>query len=316
MTPALLRGSSPASSDELGRSGYTRADHVRATHVLLNEGTDAANPAGQLLLDRVATEGSVSIGDLVDLLRHTYDVDVDTAEQDVAALVAAAQDAALVSFSSSAPRRLRYGLLKPARELPWTLWGGPAALTGGPRRQLQPPTLGNLAWWSLLTHLWRSLLVTAGVAALGLGSGALGLTAGSAAFVVQFLLVCLLVMTLSAVAHEGAHLMVARRVGAHRISLFVGGLRLGVTRTHVGNARDLAISVAGPAAGLIVVALLWLGLGWVFGGPLASVSPTAQASARGALAVSAVMNIACVIPPSSDGRAAWSAVRELVRRPA
>lgn len=308
--PAAWPG--PSRDEELGTSGYARADEVRPTPALTSaQIATVANPSAQLLLRHVVEQGPTTLGELADLLTATYGLPRARAEEDAADLVAQGQRAALLSFTSTPARTLRLAMPRTVRQLPWAAWGGRAALTTAPRRRLHPPTVGHLAWSGLLTHVWRSLLIVLAVVVLGLGAGALHLGLGAARFGLQFFLVCLVVTTLCALAHEGGHLVSARRAGARRVALFGGGLRLGITRSRLGPPRELAISVAGPVAGLTAVAVLWVIAEAAFSGPWTVPTPAAQAGARGALVVAALLNVACLVPPSPDARTALAAMRAM-----
>lgn len=262
------------------------------------------NESAELLLNAIARSGKIELAELASLLSSTYGLDDEQAFNDVATFVHRAQVAGAVSMHSSWLRRMRHSLVYPVVDLLMF----PARLgypQRGARREYRPPTAGATVRIALATQWAFALALAVPFAAV---LALLFQPAPLSHFLVGFGAAYVLAMTVTGVLHECAHFAIARAVGVPVLAVYRERSTVGMRRARGRPLQELAITAAGPVVAIAVLAglLVWVvATSW---DPRLSV--VIQSTILGLLAAS-TFHLACLLPPSTDGRALVTAVKGL-----
>ena len=292
--------------EETPGMSYERDDVVALASTAGPRAWEGLNDSAALLVQAIERSGEVDLGTLSDVLTSTYGLDPDHAFNEVATFVHRAQVVGALSMRSSWVRQVRYSFLLPVVDLvlfPMRL-GFPER---GARREYRMPRASSTAHVALTTQGALALV-------LGIPFAAVLWLILQPPYLGEFLLafggVYVLTMMVTGLIHELAHFAVARVVGKPVVAVFRERFTVGLKRDVGRPAQELAITIAGPVAALVVLIglLLWLATGsWDAG-----VGVMVQSAILGVLAALS-FHLGCLLPPSADGQALVAAAKGLRR---
>lgn len=253
-----------------------------------------------MLLDVVTTYPRVSLSALADQLTDNYDVSYEQALTDVATFVAAGQRAGLLSYHPSTSSSLRLPWLMLQRVLLFPIF-----------RTIHPPSVRRQYFAfsvprTVVLTLWAQIRVgiflVLPVVSLIISSAEMPaeLFALAVAAIVSFVLAVVVL----GVAHELAHVLATHIFDIEVSAVYAQGLRVGLHRARSTPVKDLIISVAGPLAALLLCIIITIVVVSIDGTDLSSIGRPALVGVW----LAGSLQLACLVPPSADGRAIARAV--------
>ncbi|MGJ9411413.1 PqqD family protein [Aeromicrobium sp. CF4.19] len=262
------------------------------------------NACGRFVLDVVSSQGQVTLGRLADMLSTTYGIDEERAFGDVGRFVHQAQVAGVLSMRSSWRQQVQHSLVRPFLDLAMF----PVRLNypaRGARRRHLVPSVAVTARAALESQVALGVVLLvpfAAVIAIALAPP------DPLLFVAAFGGVFLLTMAVTGVVHELAHHVVAGACGLRLDIVYRERFTVGLRRERGSSAQEALITVIGPVAALalVITALLTLGAGSWDG----QAGFVVRCAVLGLLAAGS-LHLACLVPPSADGRALVRAVKDL-----
>jgi len=290
-------------------ASFTLAPGVRARadHLVDDAGTAyPLNDTGSLLCQLAAHDTDVDV--LVAATSATFDIPADQAHDEVSRFVSGLAGRGLLSVHQSFLRE-SLSILRHARQLTLASTVDRSLIRRGsrfPARRYRP-SVGSIIRGCVEAHqgaLWWGLVAAAAVAALQVQIDTLNLAlASTLAQLVLIILVYVMLIPITALAHELGHYAVARRLGVRCSSVFVRRGVVGIAYERASRRHTLAVTLAGPLSGLLVVAVC-AGLWWL-AGPTVWVAlgmDQLSLSFMAALGAIALMQAASLTPMSHDGR--------------
>lgn len=284
------------------RTQYSAKDILVAAPSSVENSGRTGNEAAQLLLRTVRERGAMSIAELAHLLRVTYGISKEEAWEGAVEFASGAQLAGVISMKTSLTTNVVHGVGTPLVDVllyPVRLYRPQRPV----RRMYLSPTGASTIQASVRTQTLLACALTPPVAL------ALYLVLGPPTFMgflAGFGLTLFAAIVVGGTIHEYAHFAAAKAAGAPVTAVFRDGVTVGLRRASVERpAVELLISLAGPASALtFLVGLIVLVAS--FGSNLTG-AVVAQSALLGALFASS-LQLACLVPPSADGRAIFSSL--------
>lgn len=297
---------------EIGGSGLCALDVLTAAPRLVSSlAAIEGNVTARHILDTLVDEGPMTIGASAESLAARFDVDRETALRSVTRVVQQGQQHGLISVTSDVRTRLELGVLRRLRALAFV--GMPAvsehAMRVGWRREHHEVSVIATLSLTILGQAWLAIIVVALVGLVAMPMTGSVPWAPGEGIVPEFGVFALSlppVLMVTGAVHEVVHLLAARasRVRVH--SVYSTGVGVGMVRDRSTPLREVLISASGPLVAAGLAAAVLAAVQWSSAWPASALD-----AVFGAFAVVILYNVACLIPPSTDGACLSGAVRAI-----